>query len=156
MEVEEQGMRQQHAEALWDALTTGSPCTSHEDIAERMNYEHVGPLLSYVRSPEFIAENGWTVPHQPRGTGEHLYFVLLVDNDRHLTADEEDALRLGAGSTCRQLATMGGNQTEVLRLAAQYVDAPLARLLRNTAKLLDGAAAMAEEAQEKLSVLNGS
>jgi hypothetical protein len=145
-------LRDEDVELLFDALTTDPPCTSHQDIADRTGWPlaTVADALRYIRSPWVSSEWGWTVPHQPRGPGEHLYLAVLLEGDRQLDEAETIATMAGARSTSYSVATMSRNEAHAMRTIAQYVEPAVARLARQTAKALDGASAMAEQMAERL------
>lgn len=134
-------------ETLFDVL----PCATHAEIAERTGWTtgKVARILGRIRNPEVSAEWGWTVPHAPRGTGEHLYQVVLLDEPQNFTSDEVIAFKEGAHSTLSVIATQGENEAHALRQVAMHLPRERQRLNR-VARALSGAAAMAEEARERI------
>lgn len=125
-------------------------CESRYDIADitGWNVGKVSTVLAVLRRPEIAEEWGWTVPHVPRGVGEHLYQVVEVEGPV-LGEDEMQFLREGASSTLALTATQNENQAHALRLAAQAAPTPAeSRVLRRVATASEGLAAMAADAAE--------
>lgn len=141
-------------ETLFNAL----PCRSHDEIAQETGWTlaKVANVLGVVRDPDVSAEWGWTVPLAARGTGEHLFQAVLVDEVQTFTKAELVGFMLGAHSTLSAIATEGENEAHALTVLALQLPAERRRL-RRLAAALAGVAAMAEEARESLEAsLNGA
>jgi hypothetical protein len=142
-------------EELFDALPAGS----REEIADTMGVSipTVDVILGRIRRPEIAKEQEWTVPHVPRGTGDHLFQAVLVDEDTPLDQEAQNHILKGAASTTQHIATMGENEAHALRVAARNIEnVARARKVRRFATALEGAAAMAPEVADVLAeVLNG-
>lgn len=135
-------------EELFDVLT-GNRCESHADIARLAGWPSwkPGAVLSHVRTHS--DEWGFTIPHVARGVGEHLYQVVSLESGT-LDADETEHIRKGAVSTLSMVATESMNEVAALNVTARHVPMRVARKMRRTAKMLEGAAVMAEDARETL------
>lgn len=141
---------------LFYALTENR-CRSYDDIGEATEWtnDKVARILVHIRQPEVAEEWGWTVPHVPRGRGDHWFQVVMIDGS---PLDEEQRLFIkeGAISTLRHTEAMGLNEAHALRMAAKLAGPGTkhAQSLVRTAKALEGAAAMAGDMAEQL-VMNG-
>lgn len=138
---------------LFDALTTEPACVTYDEIGDRLGWAtpKVSGVLASLRRPDVSREQGWTVPHVQRGTGERVYLPILLGDDRPLESEERESVRLGAVATLGHVATMGENESHALRETAQYLTPTQARRVRQVARALDGVAAMAEEAKTYVS-----
>jgi hypothetical protein len=149
--------RDKDFEDLFDAIT-GHVCRTREDIGAITGWgvNKVSTVLALIRRPEIAAEEGWTVPHVPRGHGEHLYQVILTNGGQHLDEEEQAAIRAGAVSTLRLVATESENQAHALRETARYggLTPTQGRRLRRLAATQEACAAMARDIEEV--VLNGT
>lgn len=137
-------------EELFDAITNYT-CTSRADVAAAAGWPvwKADRILHRIRRPEVAIEWGFTVPHVPRGTGAHLFQAIAPD-DESLSLEEQIHARKGGRSTALAVGHQARNEAHALRMCAHHVDAPVARLLRRTATVLDGAAEMALDVADKL------
>jgi hypothetical protein len=137
---------------LFDLLTSGPHVGSHDDIAHETGWPRwkVGQVLAAIREPDRSNEWGWTIPHVPRGRGDHTYQVVPTGEVWTFTDDEVLAHRYGALSTLRVLATEGANEAHALRALARQLTGKTRRRLNLTADAYTGASAMAEQAAEIL------
>jgi hypothetical protein len=144
--------RDQDFEDLFDAITS-TICRTYDDIGAVTTWGNnkVALVLSMIRRPEIAAEQGWTVPHVPRGPGDdHLYQVVFANGGNNLDPEEQAAVKAGAVSTLRTVATQSENEAHALREASRYVGPTAARRLRRVALAQEGVAAMARDATESL------
>ena len=143
-----------HIQELFDVLTTGAPCESHEDIAARAGWPTwlVGQVLAMIRNEDVSDTWGWTVPHVPRGPGPHHYQVVPTTGNQVFTPAEQSEIHLGAHSTLAATSTMCANEAHALRTFALHLDPAERREMMRVAKALSGAGAMADDMRERLAI----
>jgi hypothetical protein len=124
-------------EVIFDLL----PATSYEEIATGATRKLRRPISvglvnnAIARLRSNSAHYAWTIPHVKRGNAkesdEGRYIALLVDRDGHYELDQNpDASRHiynGIGGTIQQTATMMGNATAAIEIAATHTRSVNAR-----------------------------
>jgi hypothetical protein len=139
---------EQDVTAIYHALTSYT-CTTHDDIASAtgLSLQRVANVLHFIRLHS--DELGWSVPAQPAGWGDHLY-VVVEAGAANLTDDEYGYVLLGQISSLRHMATRGENQGRALALAAPLLRSRERRVITNSRKMMEGAAAMCRQSSEIL------
>lgn len=133
---------------LFDAINNNL-CRSYEDIAVITGWSKTKTASEIAKQRRLATEgkSWWTIPHQARGRGDHLFFAVTTDGGTILSDLHKAYVLDGLISTLKHVVTMNDNESRVLTLMANHVvEESLRQALLSVASALTEAATIADEA----------